>query len=466
MNSRFPIKRRLGAFLLSLALFLGFASCSPRRIGWGVLLWTVQGTQVRAGSIVPVYLKSNISKVYVVGLEAEQGRKVEVPLWQLDLFRTRTAAGKRVAAMGNLASIYLVATKDGLPIREKPDNVSRKVYRLRSGEMVKALAMVEGENLFTGKEKLQGDWYSVLSKDGTAGYCFSYTMRVFDESGAAVPVQAGSPADPLGLNQLFSNAWRPAWYSTMMDEDLVDLDYFDLRFGLFSDAINRQIRVEMPGGAKVFPYQGVQENEGWLEFSPGDLRIRLEAQDSIVVAWGGAATEGEPEESAGWKAQDSYLRLILPQGDLRASIRAEEGRRSQALKDFFASLSAKNGSALDSRGVLKTANALGGALELWPSGSFSWKGVQTLPAGFAPDEPGDAALKGSAVYGLRLAPELSSSWQGGFSLYPDSGRTRADYLYRIGSDGIALARAVPAAPGTRISEIDTRLGTISFAFSR
>jgi hypothetical protein len=31
---------------------------------------------------------------------------------------------------------------------------------------------------------------------------------------------------------------------------------------------------------------------------------------------------------------------------------------------------------------------------------------------------------------------------------------------------MALARAIPAAPGTRISEIDARLGIIPFAFSR
>jgi hypothetical protein len=457
---------------MSLLTLLALASCSPARIGWGVMLWSVQGTQAKAGSVVPVYLKSNISKVYVIGLESEQGRKVEVPLWQLEFYRTKSAASRRVAALGNLASVYLVAAKDGLPVREKPDNASKRVYRLHDGEMVKALELVQGGDLYTGKEKLSGNWYKVLSMDGTIGYSFSYAMRVFDESGGEAPVQDGSATDPQALDDLFSKAWRPAWYATMMDENLVDLDYFDLRFGLFCDGINKQIRVEMPGGSKAFSYDSITQDAGWLVFNPGDLKIKIEGQNSILVAWGGPTPDGEPEDSAGWKAGDSYLRFVVPQGDLNASIRTEEGRRSQAIKDFFASFSGKNASALDSKGLLKATSPSGSSLELWPSGLFSWKGAQNLSAGFAPDESTsnegapDGATKGSVVFGLRLAPELSSAWQGGFSLYPDSEKLRADYLYRVESGDIVLARAVPAAPGTLISGIDNRLGSISFAFSR
>ncbi|MCX7027716.1 MAG: SH3 domain-containing protein [Spirochaetes bacterium] len=465
MNSLDQRRRRFGAVVISLILLLSLASCSPRRIGWGLLLWTVQGTQAKAGTIVPVYLKSNITKVFVIGLESEQGRKIEVPLWQLELYRSKSAANKRVAALGSLVSIYLVAVKDGLPVREKPDNISKKVYRLRDGEMVKALELVKGEDLYTGKQKLPGDWYKVLSMDGTLGYSFSYSMRVFDESRGEVPALERSQTDPEALNELFSKAWRPAWYATMMEENLVDLDYFDLRFGFFSDAINKQIRVEMPGDSKTFSYNSITQESGWLEFGPSDLRVKLEGQDSILVAWG-PIPDGEPEDLAGWKAGDSYLRFIVPPGDLRVTIRAEEARRSSAMKDFFASLSGKNASALDSQGLLKTTSVSGSSLELWPSGSFSWKGAQALPAGFAPEEGRDEEMKGSAVFGLRLAPELSTSWQGGFSLYSDSGRARADYLYRIGLDDIVLARATPVAPGMLVSGIDNRLGMISFAFSR
>ena len=62
---------------------LTFSSCSGV-IGYGVLLWNVGEKEIPDGTVVPVYLKSNISKVYVIGLP-ETKEKIEVPLWKLSV---------------------------------------------------------------------------------------------------------------------------------------------------------------------------------------------------------------------------------------------------------------------------------------------------------------------------------------------------------------------------------------------
>ena len=60
------MKNRIFLFAFSLFM-LTFSSCSGV-IGYGVLLWNVGEKEIPDGTVVPVYLKSNISKVYVIGL--------------------------------------------------------------------------------------------------------------------------------------------------------------------------------------------------------------------------------------------------------------------------------------------------------------------------------------------------------------------------------------------------------------
>ena len=450
--------------IMAALLLSSLVSCSPR-IGWGVVLWTIKGTSAKSGSIVPVYLKSNITKVYVIGLDGTKER-LEVPLWQIEMFSSKRAAGKRVAQMADMVSLYLIAVRDGLPVRDKPTNtaVAKRVYRLRQNEMVKALRRVDGEAVYTGSEKLPGDWYEVLTMDGTRGYVFSYTMRMFDENSGSAPVQQTAQTDPAAINMLFSRTWRPAWYASMISDDTVDLDYFSLRFGLFGDAINRQLRVELPAISKVFQYSGISQNGDWIVFESTDLRIKLESDNSLLASWG-PPSDGTPEDSAGWHAGDSFMRFVVVEKDIREAIRSEEARRSDALKSFFAASAVTGKAKGDGTGILKFSSPTAGSLELWPSGLYSWKDTLFLPAGFPPSADDTAPeQKGTITFGLRLSSDLARIWQGGFSLYPDSTGQRADYVYRLETKGLTLARAFAAGPGLPVTDIDNKLGMATFGF--
>ena len=94
---------------------LTFSSCSGV-IGYGVLLWNVGEKEIPDGTVVPVYLKSNISKVYVIGLP-ETKEKIEVPLWKLSAPESKSKALKRAQKYSEYKGKYAFCILDGLPIR-------------------------------------------------------------------------------------------------------------------------------------------------------------------------------------------------------------------------------------------------------------------------------------------------------------------------------------------------------------
>ena len=158
-------------------------------------------------------------------------------------------------------------------------------------------------------------------------------------------------------------------------------------------------------------------------------------------------------------------RFIVVDRDIREAIRQEESRRSEAIKSFFAQVSASRGGSGGGLGLLNLSSSMAGTLELWPSGSYSWKENQGLPAGFAPSGGTDGEQKGTIVFGVRLAGGLSPAWQGGFSLYPDSTGLRSDYVYRIDGKGIVVAKAILSGPASALGEVDKHFGTADFEFS-
>ena len=74
------------AFAVPSTLFL--SSCS-KKLGYGVVNWSIPEYNLTAGDIIPVYVKSNIEKVYIVGLNEKTAVRIEIPLWQLTFFESK-----------------------------------------------------------------------------------------------------------------------------------------------------------------------------------------------------------------------------------------------------------------------------------------------------------------------------------------------------------------------------------------
>ena len=68
-------------FILALSCFVIFTitGCS-KKIGYGVVNWSIPEYNLTASDVVPILVRSNISKVYIAELN---NQKIEIPLWQL-----------------------------------------------------------------------------------------------------------------------------------------------------------------------------------------------------------------------------------------------------------------------------------------------------------------------------------------------------------------------------------------------
>ncbi|HET7838943.1 MAG TPA: SH3 domain-containing protein, partial [Rectinemataceae bacterium] len=387
--------RLLVTLLAALGLAMGISACSGR-LGWGVVLWTAPEGPVKAGSVVPVYIKSNIQKLYVVGLP-DGSKKIELPLWQVELFPTKAKAEARVKRFGDYLGIYMVAARDGLPIREGPFGGARRVYRLREGQSVKVLDKVQGEAVTTGGEALPGDWYQVLSDDGTKGFVFSYAMRQYDESKEGPPAGLVTKAPSGRVDLVFSRQWRPEYFQEMLDDQRVDLDLFSMRFGIFADAVRKQIRIELPAASQIFNYDSISEDGGAYVFEGTPLRISLEGDRRLVATWtdqasappptaGGQDQAGQDQGSssppAAQASPSSYgfegsAAFTVPSLEPREAIRLEELRQQRLLESF-----------LDKFGS-EWASDAGGRLLLSKSRRITWTERTALPTGVLPETPSD-----------------------------------------------------------------------------
>lgn len=291
--------RALSLLAAALGALLLASSCAPR-LGWGLLLWNDQEAGLHAGAVVPVYIKSNIEKQYVIGVPGGK-RKVELPLWQLELFRSKRAAEKARLPFGPYLTSYLFANRDGLPVRDAPSNSGRRVYRLRAGQSVKVLSEAKGDQVETGGQTLAGSWFQVLTEDGTRGYVFSNTMRLYDELTESPPSLAQSSADDAARNVdlVFSRTWRAEYFQAMIDDGRVDLDIFNARYGLFADAVRRQIRIELPAVSQVFNYSSIAQSGQDFLFEGTPLRIRLDGSSRLIADWSGSSgsSDGSAELS-------------------------------------------------------------------------------------------------------------------------------------------------------------------------
>lgn len=447
MNS---VRRRplLLAALLVTAVLTG---CS-RRLGWGVVLWHFDGAEdrteipglengerapgaeaetgeavpgsggeriedrVSAGTVVPVLIKSNINQTYVVENPATR-KKAEVPLWKIELFRGRKDAEIRAKAFEPYARLYGIALRDGLVLREEPRNTADQVYRIRRDQTIKLLERTEGEVVTTGGKPLPGDWYLAMGNDGTRGYIFSNQLRIYDESEGPAPTTTESGPD-IGaeLDPLFTRTWRPAYFQAMIDRNRVDLELFGPQFGVFTDAVRRQIRIEYPGASRFFNYSSIAaQPDGSFRFEGLPLTIRFPDGDTLEVTIESDYGEG------------THVFSAFDQ-DVREIVRQEELRRANLLARMVA----------DGERFVSDE---WGALTVSRSGRFTWAAYDRLIPEAIPEYSGDA---GAIVLGLFPGPLLAGDWDGGLSLFFDGGtKPRVDFMYRSTPGGLDLQLVRP-----------------------
>lgn len=422
---------------LSAALLLVCLSSCTRKLGWGVLLWSDEERGIPSGTVLPVYVKSNIEKMWIVGVpkeytkSGERAAKFEIPLAELDLIGGKTAAEKRAHEFGPYALTYAETLQDGLPIREASDNSARRVYRLRQGEILKILSIAQGNPAISATgEPLPGDWFRVLTEDGTRGYCFSYRLRLFEHvPGTLVSAPAENEERDAELEKVLTKTWVSEVYSNMVRNRKLDLDALSKKWGFFAGEDSGIARIYAPASAAensrpltaternrpeinvTFPYTEIKSlgSRDW-QFVDADgneaLLISLLSDTRLSVQYNTAA--GLPRTLY-------FTNLSVPLDDL---IVQETIRRD----DLWAAL-LEHG--------MTWRSAYYGRLYFEPNKNISWTGFDRL----VPQYISNLALpSGRVTLSLFLDPALEPVYSGALTVHLNNiggGTSQTHFLYAV-----------------------------------
>jgi hypothetical protein len=391
-----------------------------------VLLWSTEEPAIPSGTVLPVYIRSNIDRVWVVGVpKAFRGAggldKMEIPLARFELAGSRGKARRRAAAFAEYALTYAENLQDGLPIRDGPDNGNRRVYRLRTGEIIKVLERVEGNPAISASgDPLPGDWYKVLTKDGSVGYCFSYRLKLFKYRGGsllAAPAEQEELVDP-ELDALMSKVWSPEFYGQMVNDRRINLEELSRRWRFDPGQDTGIAHIYLPAMDRSFSYSSIRsDGERAWRFEGTSLRMDLRSDTSLAVQF---------IEANGSTRTLLFTALPASVDDL---IMQENARREAVLYSIY------------SQGPIFSSNNYG-TIVFSESGEFTWIGFDLLVPQVIPE---DASGRGRVSVDLFLTPSFEERYNGAFTLFfagadavSGTGETAVHFMYSIDNQGFRL----------------------------
>ena len=408
-------------FLLLIAF--AFSSCTTRRLGYGVLLWSSEDPPVPSGTVLPVYIRSNINQVWVAGIPREfrpvgsRMDKFEIPLPKLELTRNRRRAEEIAQRFAPYALLYAETLQDGLPIRERPDNTTRRVYRLRLGQVIKILGPANGViPVGTTGEPLPGAWYRVLTQDGTIGYCFSYRLRLFEHaegSLASLVLEEHTPVDP-ALERLLSRTWSPESYRVMINNRRINLEEFNRHWHFDPGHETGTARIFTREMDRSFPFTHIRATgtQSW-RFEGSSLQMNLRNENTLAVQF---PDEGGLLRTLVFVALPSRVEDIILQ---------ETARRDELFRTIY-----------EHGPVFTSANY--GVLTFEPNRRFTWTGNHLLVPGII---PATALASGTLDMRLFVGGPVSELYMGAFTMSFDGfagNRAQADFMFTLDSQGLRI----------------------------
>ena len=397
------------SFLFIFSLFL--TSCSDKVMGYSVVLWTIPEQQIKSGDVVPVYIKSNISHVYVIGTSS--GEKIEVALWQLT---DPVKKGKIKAVSAKYeenAATYASVKLDGLPCRADPVNTAKQVYRLRKGEIIKILYKGEGQKPMAGKTALEGDWYKILTDDGTLGWCFSYNLNLYETDASGQRLGGAEiieeEEEDSHWDSIAENVWYPDYFRTMIDGGNIDLGLIHPLYKFTIDLENKKVSLNTASIHESWDYDGfTKTDENEYSLNGISLKIIYRRANYIVLRY--TDESGKPQD----------LNFITLSENISDIVSAEKERRTQAYMQIF------------THGPIYSSSSYG-KIEFKEDGTFHWNGFKLLVPSVI-----DAGTKstGSATVKYSLSKDLAASYDGVLTMKFDGMSKEVNFLYKL--DGNAL----------------------------
>jgi hypothetical protein len=393
-----------------------------------VLLWSTEDPPIPSGTVLPVYIRSNIDQVWVVGVPKAFRNiggldKMEIPLARFELAGSKGKAHKRAEAFAKYALTYAENLQDGLPIRDGPDNGGRRVYRLRTGEIIKILELVEGNPAISASgDPLPGDWYRVLTQDGSVGYCFSYRLKLFKYQGGsllAAPAEREEVVDP-ELDALMAKVWSPDFYGQMVNDRRINIEELSRRWRFDPGQDTGIAHIYLPNLDQSFSYSSIRSNgdRAW-RFEGTSLRMDLRSDTSLAV---------QLTETNG--ATRTLLFTALP-ASVDDLIMQENARREALLYSIY------------SQGPVFSSNNYG-TIVFSENGEFTWTGFDLLVPQVIPN---GASGRGRITVDLFLTPSFEKRYNGAFTLHftgmgqaaaNRAGETAVHFMYGMDNQGFRL----------------------------
>lgn len=401
------------AILLFVAIF-SFNSCS-RLMGYSVVLWSIPEQNLTDGMVVPVYIKSNITQSYVIGIP-ETDQKCEVPLWQISEPASKKEVKQLSEKYNEYQRKYAKVKLDGLPIRHEPVNTARQVYRLRENEIIRVLYKGEGAAVMTGKTALQGDWLRVLTNDGTLGWCFSYNLNVFDERDEQDTSASNSDDFVIDdyLQKILTATWYPESYSTMIKTGRIDLGAMSPFYKFDTGFVSGEVSLNVSGLTVKAPYKGISKTgSNAYQFDETNFKMTVRSSSFIVIQY---------IDELGMPSSYNFVTLSSSVNDI---IQEEQNRR----KDVFNTL-------LTSGPSFSSSNY--GTIEFTEDFGFAWTGYSLLTPSLIPENSG---VTGSVALGYFLGESLKEEFDGVLTLTFDENARKINFFYKLESGGLRLEDA-------------------------
>lgn len=387
-----------------------FVICACSKvIGYGVVNWSMPEYNLVAGDVIPVYVKSKVSKAYIV--EIGDGEKREIPLWQLTFFKSKSALEDFRHRIAENAFFYAEVLKDGLPMRLHPDNTSNQVYRLREKQIIKILWEGDGVPVLVNDKPLDGKWYKVMTDDGAEGWCFSLNLRIFDEreTDANVKQETEIQNDPL-LQEMLEKQWYPESYSKMLSINQVDLENISPDYGFFPGLKTKVARIYTKDTNLSFTYSNIKRSDANVyNFEGSNLSMQIRAENRISVQFTDA--KGMPDV-------EYFTTLQKP---LEQIIEAEQERRAEVISDI-----SNAGPRFDSVSY--------GTLQIANDGSFVWNGFDIVSGKIIPR---GAKTTGHVEIRFFVSPKFSN-YNSVLSFYFDGLADSVDFLADLTEQGLHL----------------------------
>jgi hypothetical protein len=400
---------------LALAVAALLSSCGPRVQGQAVVLWGPDAGPAN-GALLPVIGRSTIDSTVTLWDRAARAR-LTLEQWRVRVFPREAEAQALVTALASWRETYAFTDRSaGLPIREKADTQSRRVYKAAPGQLLRVL----GKSADKSKEGIFEDyWYEVLTDDGYTGFCFGTFLRSFTspQAQAKAKMQQMLADDPV-LDSLLSEVWRPEYYADMIRTGRIDFAKLTSDIGLFPDRQAGQWKLVLPGFSATYRFDRTENpGPGVYTFPPSPLRIVVYPESRLEVSY--------PRDD-----KTTRTVFISVKDDVDEVITAERERRKELLDTFL------------SRGHVLKSTAFG-TIEIQDDGTFRWTGFSRVPAGvFLRPVAGG----GRADFPCRLAKTLEGSYEGTVSFVFDeySSSEQTVFAYVFDPAGVQLTRIAPA----------------------